>query len=688
MAFSRQEQERQRQREETRRQEAIARRQEEDREHAREEARRVEARKERLAFETELEAARVRREAFVARIRDGRRRERDAADRLAARRLGVLDRIREDQQEQKRAAEAASERRERLREVTVEARRLLDLALQREGERVAGAAEARREAAREARIAFERKAALQSERRVEARAARSEDRREPPSGAGGNESGSAADERARAAQRDRSRNDRAERARSDAEAADRAAAARDAIRAARLEEARSTRQAEARESAARAQAAADAAAERRVAGAAARRQADLVEQARAASAADHREAEREARTSAEQVAERRERQRAERASTERTAAQQARSRQDRRAARPTGPAAPAAPAREPLNDPIPSGALSGSLPWLRVEGARLVTISGHPVTLRGVNVPGLGPPGQERDLVAAGMDEPGLEAILGLGGNAVRVPIDRDRVLVGAGESSPLDHLAGLDRIVEQVASHGSYTVLSLRTLGDVTFGTLPDGSGDRVPNPLAPQPDYDCIGLWRALGERYSDEPAVLFDLFAAPHAALPDDLTGMDADWERWSLWVRLAVAEVHRAHPRAVCIVAGLDWGTDLGGFPILGTANEPIPNLVYGATVAADRPEPALRAVARRLPILVTELDAPASTFAARAATLAGLGIGWIAAARIDRPFVAPARGGRLEPTVLGSSIRRVMTAIPERPLVEPPRRPPAGLIAAV
>jgi hypothetical protein len=688
MTFSRQEHERQRQREETRRQEAIARRHEEDLERAREEARREEARMERLAFEAELEAARVRRDAFMARIHDGRRRERDAADRLAARRSAVLDRIREDQQEQKRAAEAASDRRERLREDTVEAKRLEELDAQREAIRVARAAEARREAARGARTASERRAALQSERRAAARAARGEDRREPSSSAGGEEAGSAADDRARAEQRERARNDRAERARRDTEAANRATAARDASRAARLEEARSSRQSEERESAARAQAAADAAAERRAADAAARRQADLVEQARATSAADRREAEREARTSAELAAERRERQRAERASTERTGGMRDRSRQDRRAARPPGPAAPAAPAREPLNDPIPSGALSGSLPWLRVEGTRLVTIAGHPVTLRGVNVPGLGPPGSEHDLVAAGLDEQGLEALLGLGGNAVRVPIDRDRVLVGAGGRSPLDYLAELDRIVEQVAAHGTYTVLSLRTLGDVTFGTLPDGSGGRVPNPLAPQPDYDCIGLWRALGERFADEPAVLFDLFAAPHAALPDDLTGMDANWERWSLWVRLAVAEVHRAHPRAICIVAGLDWGTDLGGFPILGTANEPIPNLVYGATVAADRPEPSLRAVARGLPIVVTELDAPANNITARAAMLAGLGIGWIATARTDRPFVAPSRGGRLEPTVLGSSIRRSMTAIPERPLVEPPRRPPAARVAAI
>ena len=374
-----------------------------------------------------------------------------------------------------------------------------------------------------------------------------------------------------------------------------------------------------------------------------------------------------------------------RASTGRTRARDPRRRPETFPSRSTEPSGPG---REPLDDPIPSGALSGLLPWLRVDGTRIVTIAGHPVTLRGVNVAGLGPPACGHDLAAGGMDEPGLEALVELGVGTVRVPIDRDRLLVGAGEWSALDHLVELDRIVEQVASSGAYTVLSLRTLGDTTFGTLPDGSGGRVPNSLAPQPDYDCIGLWRALGQRYADEPAVLFDLFAAPHAALPDDLTGMDADWDRWSLWVRLAVAELHRTHPRAVCLVTGLDWGTDLDGFPILGTANEPVPNLVYAATISADRPEPPLRALARRLPVLVTELDAPATAIAARAAGLAALGIGWIATARPDRPFVVPGPGGRIDPSVLGSSIRRAIATIPGRPLVEPPWPSPTALAPTV
>ena len=137
---------------------------------------------------------------------------------------------------------------------------------------------------------------------------------------------------------------------------------------------------------------------------------------------------------------------------------------------------------------------------------------------------------------------------------------------------------------------------------------------------------------------------------------------------------LWVRLLVAELRRIHPRAVCLVGGLAMGTDLAGFPIVGTANEPIPNLVYAATVSGDRAEPPLRTLAGRFPVVVTELDVPAASVPARAAVLAALGIGWIASMRPDAPLIAPSRGGRLEPTVLGASIRRAIVAVPDRPSV--------------
>ncbi len=666
MPFSRQEQDRQRQRDEARRQEAITRRQGEERDAAREEARREESRQARLAFEAEQEASRARREALLARIRDERRRERAAAEHLAAQRSDLLDRIREASATAKRAAGATSERRERLRTKTEVTRRDDDRRAERQTERAGGPADARRAAARELRAAAKHAADRRSVRRATARTARGADQRGRSSGARHEQPADAAmaagpaDDRSRLGPRKGARTDRADHARRDTVAAERAAAARETRRSTRLEESRAKR-----------------------------RQENATERAEAGALADRRErrrvADRLSRTGAEQAAQRRERPIHERASTVRTLGKDPRRRPE---TPPSRSIEPSGPGSDPLVDPIPSGVLSGSLPWLRVEGTRLVTLAGHPVTLRGVNVAGLGPPDRGHDLVAAGLDEAGLEALLALGAGTVRVPIDRDRLLVGDGDRSGLDHLAELDRVIDQVASAGAYTILSLRTLGDATFGTVADGSGGLIPNLIAPQPDFDCIGLWSRLGERYASEPAVLFDLFAAPHAALPDDPSGTDTDWDRWALWIRLTVARLRLVHPRAVSIVAGLEWGTDLGGFPVLGTANEPIPNLVYGATLSADRPDPPLRVLASRLPILVTEFETAAAAAAVRAASLAAMGVGWIVAARPDRPLVAAVRGGRFEPTVLGTSIRRAIAAIPERPLVEPLRRPAPALTPAV
>ena len=303
-----------------------------------------------------------------------------------------------------------------------------------------------------------------------------------------------------------------------------------------------------------------------------------------------------------------------------------------------------------------------------------MTVGGHPVTLRGANVPTL-----ESDRgpdVGAEPGEAAVGALLGWGVTAVRIRVARDPALDRAGRSRTIDRLAGVDRIIDLASSSGAYTILSLPTFGDPT-AVRP--SGRRVAGTRRPLIDRDAIGVWRAIGERYADEPAVLFELDHRPVETATGDRPGSADDWTRWALWVRLLVAELRRVHPRAVCLVGGLAMGTDLAGFPIVGTANEPIPNLVYAATVSGDRAEPPLRTLAGRFPVVVTELDVPAAAVPARAAVLAALGIGWIASMRPDAPLIAPSRGGRLEPTVLGASIRRAIVAVPDRPSVGPTGR---------
>jgi hypothetical protein len=173
---------------------------------------------------------------------------------------------------------------------------------------------------------------------------------------------------------------------------------------------------------------------------------------------------------------------------------------------------------------------------------------------------------------------------------------------------------------------------------------------------------------MWRVLGERYANEAAVLFDLYTSPHAALPNDLTGFYTNWELWKLWVRLMVADLRQGHPRALCFVSGLDWGTDLSGFPVIGTDAEPMGDLVYTAHIYPQRPIslPALQTLARKHPLFVTEWGGEANNLGwgeRVARVLRSAGVGWTAANWNAAPTLVQSRGQRLLPSRFGGLVYR-------------------------
>jgi Cellulase (glycosyl hydrolase family 5) len=311
-----------------------------------------------------------------------------------------------------------------------------------------------------------------------------------------------------------------------------------------------------------------------------------------------------------------------------------------------------------------------------VAGNQVVTLEDEPLTLRGVNLPGLDaqvPDETGGFRAGAGLTDAVLDTLCGWGANLVRVAVNRSRVLDGYGSFSPWDYVDELDRIVAAASARGAYTMLSLRRLDETAvFGTVP-GDGERALNQTAPQPDYDTIGMWRLLGEHYGDEPAVLFDLYTSPRPALPDDLSGMHSDWDLWTLWARLAVAELRREHPRALCVVSGHEAGTDLSGLPLEGSTG-PIPNLVYSARMTPkDAPAwQALRTLAARHPVLITEWTANDLDIAWAERTAQGLradGLGWTAGGG-ERSLLRSERS-RLEPTRFGAVVQRALAVTGER-----------------
>jgi hypothetical protein len=704
MAFSRRVLERRQRREEKRRQAELERRQAADLEQQQDEERREAARLEAEERDAQLDAARAQRVATLARLRTQKLAERRAEAERTEHRDALLEILRAARQQARQTALDEVAQRTALRQSLLEARRAerqqaeqaqarrtealqAQLAEQRAAEQEAEGQATERQAALRSRLAEQRSADRAEERRETARRAQQDEQRES--------------ERAEA-QRAEARQARRAEASAEEQTARQAAAQREAARESRQAERREAEQDLAQIEARRELAAQARRDERQAQDKAAQQAAARRSAAGEARLAERREEEQavtqtEARREAARQTGRADQHTAERAPTRRQA-DRALERTAKRAAAESGSrrATPAQietpPPHDPLQDRIPSGTLSGALPWLRVVGNRLVTLAGDPITLRGLSLLGLEraePHPQQGFAAGAGLTAESFEALLGWGVNVVRVALNRSRVLNGYGDFSAWDYLSELDGIIQQAANRGAYTLLSLRQLDETTvFGTRPGPNGERLPNYIAPQPDYDTIGMWRVLGERYADEPAVLFDLYTAPHPPLPDDLTGYDSDWDLWTLWVQMMVAELRRLHPRAICWVSGLAEATDLSGFPILGTAGDPIPNLIYAAHLYPRRanPWPALQALARTQAVFVTEWGGERGDLAwgERAAlALRGSSLSWTAAHWNAEPHLAarPSRGP-ITPTPFGAVVQRALALAGERLTVTPPVLPAA------
>lgn len=303
---------------------------------------------------------------------------------------------------------------------------------------------------------------------------------------------------------------------------------------------------------------------------------------------------------------------------------------------------PPAP-RDPLTDRLASGVFSGSLPWLTTKANRVITITGEPVVLRGISLIGM---------ARTGVAEALIQEAIAWGANVVRVAIDSRRAFSGAGISSGRDDLHELDAQVRRIAQAGAYTLLSLGGRDD---GTATEARGD-------------ALAMWRLIAERYADEPAVLFDLDTAPRPSAPDDPDGYRSNWDLWTAWVQMTVAAVRLVHPRALCVVLGLDEGADLRGFPIPGSAGSPIPNLIYATHLTPVRSShwPAARALARRHPMLVTEWggsDIDVTWGERTAQALRAEGIGWMAVHASAEPALVRAIRDRFAPTKFGVVVQR-------------------------
>jgi hypothetical protein len=248
--------------------------------------------------------------------------------------------------------------------------------------------------------------------------------------------------------------------------------------------------------------------------------------------------------------------------------------------------------------PVPLGRrLSGTLPWLRADGNRLVNEAGDVVVPRGIvrsgmestERDGLDPTGVRRLTTreVAGIDQPEIrELTRDWRANVIRLPLNQEWIL------TRVDYIANLDRLIEWAAAEGAYTLLAIELLDPRRiFGTV---SGQ--PNRLPPLPEENTVRALRVLAQRYRNEPAVLYQLLGAPHEALPDDNEFLfprptnEAGWlNLWHSWVRRLEGAIHRDHPRAIVLVPGWNWGLALRSYPVPAAGG----NVVYSARVERSR-----------------------------------------------------------------------------------------------
>ncbi len=216
------------------------------------------------------------------------------------------------------------------------------------------------------------------------------------------------------------------------------------------------------------------------------------------------------------------------------------------------------PAEDPVDKP---------LPWLHVEGNRIVDENGSEVILRGVAIEDP----YFVDHVAHHFLEADFEELsANWQADVVRVPIHPD-----LWEYDP-DYIEKyLDPIVSWGRKYGMYILLGWHAHGNAITGEVEHPTWGRdYPwhgNPYNPDLNL-AITFWHEVAERYKDDSWVIYSVFNEP-------------SYISWNDWRPIAeqLIDVVRSHnPKALILVSGVQWAYDLRG-----VADDPVQrdNIAY-------------------------------------------------------------------------------------------------------
>ncbi|SRR6266566_577754 len=327
------------------------------------------------------------------------------------------------------------------------------------------------------------------------------------------------------------------------------------------------------------------------------------------------------------------------------------------------------PVEEPRPARLPSGKISGGLPWLFTNENQVINAeTRNPVLLRGINWSGLqyAEPNEKGFLDGAHLTEAVFKKMITeWGANIVRLPFNQDWVLRGRRGHSAIEYIAAIRQAVAWAAGLRAYTLLDLQYVdADTIFGPAAH---------VAPLPNRETAKAWKVLATEFQREPAVLYDLFNEPHKVEqgdPNTLYGVvepdtylelhdgQVTMERWHAWARHLIRAIRVIHPNALIFVSGVDYAYDLRGMPITKVAGDPevATNIVYSTHIYPGKTPDwtaAFAALAKVRPVFAGEWgvaekneDNKADVGWAERLTrfLASSGIGWAAWSWTDKPHL--------------------------------------------
>lgn len=290
--------------------------------------------------------------------------------------------------------------------------------------------------------------------------------------------------------------------------------------------------------------------------------------------------------------------------------------------------------------------------YLSTSKNLIVDENNRPVNLRGVTVRGfdtVAPASGEAFPAALALDDNSLlELTSRWGANLVRLPFQAQTILSGNGSVTAAAVLSGLDAIVAAITEAGAYVLLAMEPT---------PGSG------ASPAPDASSTQAWQLLAARYNTEPRVLFEIYASASALA-----------ENWLQSALTLVNAIRQKNPSALIFMGSGRGGADLTGLPLISSAGDPLPNMVYTMAVSTSSSlspdDGAFRALTESQPVFVSMWSDDGSDLDRLSSHEADLferfGVGWAAANwNADPLLVADAGSEDFTPTGWGQVAQRAL-----------------------